>query len=141
MRRGRRRTITVAESIELWRRYRAGESIVGIGRVLSRTCTSIHRVLQCTGGIAPPDRRRSPRVLSLLEREEISRGIAAGQTIRAIAGTLSRAPSTVSQEVSRHGGRGRYLAAGADTAGWGSARRPKHCLVRTDRQVPRIRCG
>ena len=103
MRRRRRRTKTAAESVGLWRRYKAGESILGIRQGLSRTCSSIHRVLQCTGGIAPEERRRSPRALSLLEREEISRGIAAGQTIRAIAGALSRAPSTVSQEVSRHG--------------------------------------
>ena len=106
MRRGRRRLITAAESIELWRRYKAGESIQGIGRALSRTGSSVNRVLQCTGGIAPPQRRRSSRVLSVAEREEVSRGIAAGQTIRSIARALNRAPSTVSQEVSRHGGPG-----------------------------------
>ena len=138
MRRGRRRIITAAESIELWRRYKAGESILGMGRALSRTCSSIHRVLQCTGGIAPPERCRSSRVLSLVEREEISRGIAAGQTIRAIAKTLSRAPSTVSQEVSRHGGRGLYRAAEADLAAWESARRPKRCLLARNRQLQHI---
>lgn len=138
MRRGRRRIVTAAESIELWRRYKAGESILGIGRALSRTCSSIHRVLQCTGGIAPPERCRSSRVLSLVEREEISRGIAAGQTIRAIAKTLSRAPSTVSQEVSRHGGRGLYRAAEADLAAWESARRPKRCLLARNRQLQHI---
>src|ERR1700680_2863857 len=113
MRRGRRRLITAAERTELWRRYKAGESIQGIGRALSRTGSAVNHVLQCTGGISPPQRRRSSRVLSLVEREEISRGLAAGDTIRAIARGLSRAPSTVSQEVSRHCGRERYRAAEA----------------------------
>jgi IS30 family transposase len=76
--------------------------------------------------------------LSLVEREEISRGIAAGQTIRAIARALSRASSTVSQEVSRHGGRGRYRAAEADWAAWESARRPKHCLLARNRPLQHI---
>jgi hypothetical protein len=105
MGRGRRRLITAAESIELWRMYKAGESIQGIGRALSRTGSSVNRVLQSTGGIGPAERLRSSRVLSLNEREEISRGIASGCTIRDIARTLNRAPSTVSQEVLRHGGR------------------------------------
>ena len=96
MRRGRRRIFTDAECAELWRMYKAGESILGIGRALGRDDAAVHRVLQCTGGIAPAIRRRSSRVLSLVEREEISRGIAAGCTIRAIARGLNRAPSTVS---------------------------------------------
>jgi IS30 family transposase len=96
MRTGRRRLITAAESIELWRMYKAGESIQGIGRALSRTGSSVNRVLQSTGGIGPPERFRSLKVLNLAEREEISRGIAAGCTIRGIARTLNRAPSTVS---------------------------------------------
>src|ERR1700730_3378525 len=104
MRRRSARIFTAAESAELWRRYKAGESINGIGRVLGRGGPAIFGVLRRTGGIAPLERRRSSRVLSLIEREEVSRGIAAGYTIRAIAKELSRAPSTVSQEVSRHGG-------------------------------------
>jgi hypothetical protein len=68
MRRGRRRLITVAESIKLWRMYKAGESIQGIGRALSRTGSSVNRVLQSTGGIVPAERLRSLRVLSLAER-------------------------------------------------------------------------
>jgi hypothetical protein len=100
------------------------ESIQGIGRALSRTCSSVNRVLQSTGGIKLAERFRSSRVLSLAEREEISRGIAAGGTIRAIARTLDRAPSTVSQEVMRNGGRRRYRGAEADLAAWESARRP-----------------
>src|SRR5439155_13268850 len=111
-----------AQCAELWRRYKAGESILGIGRALGGRASAIHRVLQSTGGIAPAERRRSSRVLSLVEREEISRGIAAGYTIRAIARSLNRAVSTVSQEVSLHGGRELYRAAEADLAAWESAR-------------------
>src|ERR1700685_1592362 len=99
MRLGRPAVITGAQRQELWRRYKAGETILGIGRELGRRQTSIHRVLQATGGIAPLPRRRSSRVLSLTEREEISRGIAAGDSFRAIAKGLQGAVSTVSQDI------------------------------------------
>src|SRR5688500_17097879 len=122
MRRGRPRIFTAAQCAELWRRYKAGESVLGIGRALGCGASAIHHVLQSTGGIAPAEQRRSSRVLSLVEREEISRGIAAGYTFRAIARGLNRAASTVSQEVARHGGRQRYRAAKADLAAWESAR-------------------
>jgi IS30 family transposase len=138
MRRGRRRLFTEAECAELWRMYKAGESILGIGRALGRGGTAVHRVLQASGGITPGIRCRSSRVLSLVEREEISRGIAAGSTIRAIAKGLNRAPSTVSQEVCRHGGRKRYRAAEADSAAWDSARRPKRCLLSKNLLLQRI---
>jgi IS30 family transposase len=138
MRRGRRWIFTAAECVELWGRYKAGESILGIGRALGRGGSAVHRVLQCTGGIAPAERCRSLRVLSLVEREEVSRGIAAGYTIRAIARALNRAPSTVSQEVSRHGGRKLYRAAEADLAAWDCARRPKLCLLAKNRALQRI---
>jgi IS30 family transposase len=76
--------------------------------------------------------------LSLVEREEVSRGIAVGDTIRAIARGLNRAVSTVSQEVSRHGGRDLYRAAEADLAAWDSALRPKPCLLAKNRELQRI---
>ena len=79
------RAFTAAESAELWRRYKAGESINGIGRVLGRGIGAIFGILERTGGITPAARRRSPRVLSLVKREEVSRGIAAGNCIRAVA--------------------------------------------------------
>lgn len=138
MRPGRRRLFTDAQCAELWRMYRAGESILRIGRALGRGGTAIHRVLQATGGIAPAVRSRSARVLSLIEREEISRGIAAGCTVRAIAKGLQRAPSTVSQEISRHGGRRRYRAAEADVAAWDAARRPKRCLLFRNLRLQRV---
>ncbi len=141
MRRGRGRIFTAAQRAEMWRRYKAGESILGIGQALERSQTTVHRELQYTGGIAPPERRRSSRALNLVEREEVSRGIAAGYTIRAIARSLSRAVSTVSQEVSRHGGRELYRAAEADLAAWDSALRPKPCLLAKNRELQQIVAG
>jgi hypothetical protein len=93
MRLGRASTVTNAQREELWRRYKAGETILGIGRALGQRTTNLYRVLQAAGGIAPAQRSRSPRVLSFGEREEISRGIAAGDTFRAIARNLNRAVS------------------------------------------------
>jgi IS30 family transposase len=138
MRLGRPAIITGAQREELWRRYKAGETILGIGRAISQRQATIHRVLQATGGIAPALRRRSSRVLSLSEREEISRGICAGDSFRIIAKRLNRAVSTVSQEVARHGGQQRYRATEADWAAWESARRPKACLLARNRDLQRI---
>jgi len=141
MRGGRRRLFTDSQCAELWRMYKAGESILGIGRALDRGSSAVRRVLESRGGISPPIRRRSPRVLSIVEREEISRGIAAGQGIRAMARGLNRAPSTVSQEVRRHGGRSRYRAAKADSEAWDSARRPKRCLLSKSQQLQQLVAG
>src|ERR1700686_4087089 len=138
MRLGRASTVTNAQREELWRRYKAGETILGIGRALGQRTTNLYRVLQAAGGIAPAERSRSPRVLSFGEREEISRGIASGETFRAIARSLNRAVSTISQEVTRHGGREHYRAAHADWAAWESARRPKKCVLSMKRDLQRI---
>src|SRR5579862_4160652 len=77
-----------------------------------------HFLLARHGGIAPAARRRSPRVLTLAEREDISRGIAGGASLRQIAKRLSRAASTISREVARHGGRAPYRANRADQQAW-----------------------
>jgi len=138
MERERGRIFTATECADLWCRYKAGESILGIARVLGRTDSSVYGLIQRRGGIAPAERHRSSRVLSLVEREEVSRGLAAGYTIRAIARLLYRAASTVSQEVSRHGGRELYRAAEADLAAWESARRPKLCLLAKNQDLQRI---
>jgi IS30 family transposase len=139
---GRHSRVSDAQRVELWRRYRAGETVLGIATALGQRSTSnVYRVLEATGGIAPTQRRRSSRVLSFSEREEISRGIAAGNTFRAIARKLDRAVSTVSQEVARHGGRGHYRATQADLAAWESARRPKRCLLACHRHLQRIVAG
>jgi IS30 family transposase len=91
--------------IELWERWKAGECASDIARELARTKGAIHHVLAFNGGIAPVARRRGSMALVLEEREEISRGIAVGRSIRRIAASLGRSPSTVSREVTRHGGR------------------------------------
>lgn len=136
---GRPSRVSDAQRVELWRRYKAGESVLGIADVLGqRSSSNVYRVLEATGGIAPAQRRRSPRVLSFAEREEISRGVAAGETLRTIAGRLGRAPSTVSQELARHGGRRVYRAAEADRAAWDFARRPKRCLLACNQALQRL---
>ena len=136
---GRHSRVTDAQRVELWRRYRAGETVLGIADALGQRSTSnVYRVLEATGGITPAERRRSSRVLSFGEREEISRGIAAGDTFRAIARKVDRAVSTVSQEVARHGGRRHYRAAQADLEAWESARRPKRCLLACNQPLQRI---
>ena len=110
---------------ELWSRWKAGESLSEIGRALGKQAGSIHGVVASNGGYVPAVRRRSPRVLTITEREEISRGLAEGASLRRIAGRLHRAPSSISREVRRHGGRHRYRAARAEERAWDRARRPK----------------
>jgi len=118
-----------ARKKELWKRWKAGESISDIARALKKPPGSIHGVLKATGGIAPPRRRRPRWMLSLAEREEISRGLAAGDSMRAIAERLGRSASTVSREVGRNGGRKDYRALKADERAWKRAWRPKRCLL------------
>jgi IS30 family transposase len=114
---------------ETWCRWKAGHGVKHIGRALGFDHGSIRRVLIQRGGIAPSVRKRAGSALTLAEREDISRGIASGATFRSIAERLGRAPSTVSREVARHGGRDRYRAARADDLAWQSALRPKECLL------------
>jgi IS30 family transposase len=106
--------LSAARKQELWERWKAGESISDIARALKKPPGSIHGVLKATGGIAPPRRRRPRWMLSLTEREEISRGLAAGDSMRTIAARLGRSASTVSREVSRNGGRKDYRALKAE---------------------------
>jgi IS30 family transposase len=123
------------EKAELWRRWKEGESLSDIARVLQKNGGSIFRVLRLRGGIAPAVRRRSRMALSSREREEISRGIAAGISLRAIAASIERAPSTVSREISRNGGETSYRAGEADENAWDRTRRPKKCLLATNRKL------
>ena len=125
-----------AQKAELWRRWKEGQTLSEIGLALSKHAGSIHGVVLAKGGIAPVARRRSRRTLTLNEREEISRGLAAGSSIRQIAHGLGRSPSTVSREVTRHGGPARYRASDADQAAWDRALRPKACRLATQ---PRLR--
>ena len=123
---------TPRQKAELWERWRSGQCIADIARSLERRNKSgVYRLLALTGGIAPAPRRRAPLALSLEEREEISRGIAAGRSIRYIAAGLGRCPSTVSRELRRNGGEGAYRANEADQSAWERARRPKRCRLAT----------
>ena len=114
---------------ELWARWRRGETMVEIGRALGRSTPNVFTMLKAHGGIAPVERHRREGGLRLDEREEISRGGAAGLSLRRIAAGLGRAVSTVSREVERNGGRDRYRACSAETRAWKAARRPKTCRL------------
>ena len=120
---------TSAEKTELWDRWQRGESLNAIGRAFGKTSSSIYGHLAPHGGIRPAPRRRSRLALTLAEREEISRGIVAQQSIRSMATLLGRSPSTVSREVCRNGGYDDYRAAQADKNAWARARRPKRCKL------------
>jgi len=126
--------LTTEEHVEIWRRYRTGESMRSISRALRPSLDQIRRVIAATGGRPPRWRPPSGRRLSLAEREEISRGVAAGDSGRRMARRLGRAPSTVSREIARNGGRHHYRARRASAAARRRGRRPK---------VPKLaqRCG
>lgn len=131
MMRRRQPRMSPAQKAEMWRRWRAGESLQTIGRALGWATPSIFRHVAQAGGRPPTPRRRSRLALTLREREEISRGVASGDSFRAVGRRLERAASTVSREVRRHGGRRRYRAAVADTRAWARSRRPKPCRLAT----------
>ena len=120
---------TAADKSLMWDRWQKGESLHSIARHFGRSHSSIQGILSRTGGIRPAQRRRSGRTLTLCEREEISRGVFAGQSLRFIAAALGRAPSTVSREVNRNGGRRRYRASKAEQCAWDRAHRPKSCKL------------
>ena len=138
MRQGRRYGLSTAQGTEIWRRWKAGESLHEIGRAIGKDHGSIQFLLSQHGGIAPAVRRRSVRTLTLAGREDISRGIASGSSIREIARGLQRAASTVSREVARHGGRPLYRAGKADRRAWESALRPRPCLLALRRKLRMI---
>ena len=116
---------TAAEKAEIWERRRRGESASVIARGMGRHRNAVREYLKQTRGVRPRPRRRSPRELSVVEREEISRGLAAGESCRRIAGRIGRTHTTVSREVGRNGGRHRYRAAEAEKAALRRHRRPK----------------
>jgi IS30 family transposase len=125
----RRIYFTSKQKSEIWDRWQRGESMSSIGRGFERNSSSIYPLLSRTGGIRPPDRRRSRLSLSLVEREEISRGLESGLSLRCIARQLQRAVSTISREVKRNGGVDQYRAVQSDQAAWERAHRPKRCKL------------
>ena len=128
--------LTAAAKAELWDRWQRGESLKSIGRALGKPSSSIYCQLAPHGGIRPAPRCRSRLALTLAEREEISRGIAAQRSIRSMARLLGRSPSTVTREIHRNGSYDSYRAALADERAWTRSRRPKRCKLATS---PRLR--
>jgi len=121
---------TPRQKAELWERWKSGQCIAAIAQTLGRRNKSgVYRILAQNGGIVPTARRRAVAALRLEEREEISRGLAAGQSIREIARGLDRAPSTVSREIRGNGGSHGYRANRADRRAWDLALRPKACRL------------
>ena len=110
MKHRRRINYTAGQRAEIWYRWQRGESMNSIGRAFDRNSSLVFSVISPTGGIRPPERRRARQALSLTEREEISRGLSIKLSLRAIARQLGRAPSTISREVRRNGGRAAYRA-------------------------------
>jgi len=122
----------------MWDRWYKGETLGSIARLFDRHPPSIQRIISETGGLRSPTRYRSPRCLSLIEREKISRGIATHKSLRDIAIYLDRAPSTISREINRNGGLREYRVIQADKATWDRAHRPKICKLTKHRALARI---
>ncbi|WP_181868867.1 helix-turn-helix domain-containing protein, partial [Brachybacterium alimentarium] len=123
--------LSLEQQDAVWERWRAGEPVRVIARAVCCNREAVRRLLAVTGGIRPAARSRAPLRLSLTEREEISRGLAAGDSARAIATRLRRSASSVSREIARNGGPTQYRAAAADRRAWENARRPKPCKLET----------
>jgi IS30 family transposase len=126
---------TESQKALMWERWKQGDSLQMIAQLFDRNHSSIQPILAETGGIRPPPRHRSRLALTLTEREEVSRAVVAGVSIRAIAARIGRAPSTISRELQRNGGRTQYRAVQADQHAWDQARRPKHCKLAENRML------
>jgi len=135
MNQGRIRGFSAAEKTELWNRWQRGETLEAIGRAFDKPSSSIYFQLAPHGGIRPATRCRSRLALTLVEREEISRGIATDESARSMARRLGRSASTVAWEISRNGGYDRYRASQADETAWARARRPKRCKLAVNPQL------
>ena len=129
---------TDSQKALMWERWKKGDSLQKIAQLFDRNHSSVGGILAETGGIRPAQRSRSQLALSLAEREEISRCLMAGQSIRSIALKLNRAPSTVSREIKRNGGQSSYRAAQADQAAWDRSHRPKRCKLVQNRALARV---
>ncbi|HXJ94651.1 MAG TPA: IS30 family transposase, partial [Terriglobia bacterium] len=129
---------TESQRALMWERWRKGDTIHQIAKLFDRHHPSIARILGESGGIRPRKRHRCDTALTLTEREEISRGVVEGRSIRSIAALLKRAPSTVSREIRRNGGREGYRASRADQAAWDRALRPKLCKLARNRPLAQL---
>lgn len=129
--------LTDKQKVQLWRMWKAGSCTRAIALAVSRGMNAVRIQLRERGGIAPPVRRRAANALTLAEREEISRGLCCRASVRSIARQLGRAPSTVSREVRRHGGRRGYRANHAEYEASLMALRPKRCRLSLNGQLRR----
>jgi IS30 family transposase len=129
---------TPAQLNAIWARWKAGDTFDAMGEAFGCSLFTIYDLIRRSGGVPPRPRRRSPRVLSTQEREEISRALAARESLRAMARRLGRAPSTISREIRRHGGATHYRATTADRRAWRQARRPKRCRLATQPRLCRV---
>ena len=132
---------TESQRALMWERWQKGDSLQQIAQLFDRYHSSIERILAESGGIRPAQRRRSRLALTLAEREEISRAVAAGQSIYSIAASLGRAPSTIYREINRNGDQECYRASQADQAAWDRAHRPKTCKLVENRTLAHIVAG
>jgi len=132
---------TESQKALMWERWQKGESLQQIAQLFDRNHSSIQPILAATGGIRPAPRCRSRLALTLAEREEISRAVVAGHSIRSIAARLGRAPSTISREIKRNGGQECYRASQADQSAWDRGRRPKTGKLVQNRALARIVAG
>ena len=129
---------TESQKALMWERWRKGESLQQIAQLFDRNHSSIRRILAETGGIRPAQRSRSRLALTLAEREEISRAVVAGHSMRSMATSLGRAPSTISREIARNGGQEGYRASQAEQAAWDGAHRPKTCKLAENRTLAHL---
>ena len=130
--------LSSSQKAEIWKQWGFGESQKEIGRLLGLNSSSVFNIVNKNGGIVPGKRKRALVALRLLEREEISRGIARGLSYRKIARGLSRSPSTISREVGRNGGQETYRATEADSRAWDNGLRPKQCRLRQNTRLQEI---
>ena len=130
--------LSAADVELLWSRWQQGETAVQISAVIGCNSCTVTWTIDRAGGLRPRRRRRAPQTLQVAEREEISRGLAVDEGVRAMARRLGRSPSTISRELKRHGGAPSYRAIEADTAAWERARRPKRCRLVWNRRLRRL---
>jgi IS30 family transposase len=132
------RNVSPAERLEIRRRVATGEPIERIAIGVGRAIRTIHRVIAREGSIPPRSSIRSNLRLSIAEREEISRGLRGGESLRRIASSLGRPTSTVSREVAANGGRRRYRAHLAEARAGARARRPRRAKLARNRPLRRV---
>jgi transposase, IS30 family len=129
---------SASELESVWQRWKRGEPNLQIAKAMGFPPASVWWQIRTRGGLAPQPRRRADRALSFSEREEISRGLGRDEGVRSLARRLARAPSTISREIQRHGGRTQYRATDAEQRAWAAGRRPKRCRMASTRRLRRV---